>query len=716
MNKNKKNLLGDAKIHTYKLVAGSTSDFSITYTVGSTGIADGGVIKILTRISSDMAEVQFEDSNKQNYVELTTSAGCHLAGYSRLNGFKGKLGVRPWTNGFMIFIKEGYLLAGEKVQINFKQVRVQTIYEETFEFKFLVDPYATGEFKELKSSPEIEIIPDKPARLVAIAPTTVRDDSGFRAIIKLEDQWGNPCIYTKGKFLVKNFKELGLRTEKINFEAGIAQINVPEQAPALGQGSLKIKAKYQELECKANPARIIPEDESNQYWADLHGQSEETVGTNSLDFYINFAKKYALLNVITPQSNDFQVADDFWERTKQLAVDSQADNFVMLLGYEWSGNSGVGGDRNVIYKGVNEDIFRSSFAQIDSTAAENTECGNADKLFAELKKSKEGALTIAHVGGRYANLDFHDTEIERLIEVHSDWGTFEWFLHDALERGYKVGIVANSDNHNARPGASYPGFEEFGSYGGLTCILAKELTREAIFESLNNRKCFATTGVRVYLNAKLEYSSKKLAEIGEELPEGSVPRQLKLDFAGTDSVEKVTLYNKSQKVSDLYNAPTNRRFIKVSWQGTELKGRRREHNWHIKGSLQNNKIKKLEKCSIYNPSHKVDLDKESFEIESFTTGNAQSIIIETESKGGTLVLAANQQSLTIDLASLKDEQKMKLGEETTLTVAFASTKDATNMLNLEYDLSKIKLQEQNSLYLKVTQRDGHITWTSPWFI
>ena len=84
---------------------------------------------------------------------------------------------------------------------------------------------------------------------------------------------------------------------------------------------------------------------------------------------------------------------------------------------------------------------------------------------------------FAHIGGRYADIKMaHDARLERSVEVHSDWGTFEWLLHDALEQGYRVGILANSDGHKGRHGASHPGASLFGAYGGLSCLLAPELT------------------------------------------------------------------------------------------------------------------------------------------------------------------------------------------------------------------------------------------------
>src|SRR5215831_6393361 len=72
--------------------------------------------------------------------------------------------------------------------------------------------------------------------------------------------------------------------------------------------------------------------------------------------------------------------------------------------------------------------------------------------------------------------------------THSTWGTFEWLLHDAFEKGYRVGVVCHSDDHKGRPGATQPGASTFGAIGGLTCYFMPELTRDALFEALRKRR------------------------------------------------------------------------------------------------------------------------------------------------------------------------------------------------------------------------------------
>ena len=73
------------------------------------------------------------------------------------------------------------------------------------------------------------------------------------------------------------------------------------------------------------------------------------------------------------------------------------------------------------------------------------------------------------------------------MEIHSAWGTFEWLLTDGFPLGHRSGVVCNSDGHKGRPGASYPGAATFGAYGGLTCFLTNDLTRDGIFECLRSR-------------------------------------------------------------------------------------------------------------------------------------------------------------------------------------------------------------------------------------
>ena len=122
-----------------------------------------------------------------------------------------------------------------------------------------------------------------------------------------------------------------------------------------------------------------------------------------------------------------------------------------MPGYEWSGNTGMGGDRNVFFAREGRPIRRSSSVLLARDRS-GTDVHTARELFEALEG--EDAVVIAHVGGRYADLAAaHDGKLERAVEVHSCWGTFEWLLHDAFRLGHRVGLVCHSDDHKGRPGA-----------------------------------------------------------------------------------------------------------------------------------------------------------------------------------------------------------------------------------------------------------------------
>jgi hypothetical protein len=259
--------------------------------------------------------------------------------------------------------------------------------------------------------------------------------------------------------------------------------------------------------CCSNPLRVLPKDAAlRHFWGDTHGQSNETLGTNTAREYFGFGRDKAHLDVMGHQGNDFQITGAFWRELNALSKEfDRPGHFVCIPGYEWSANTAVGGDRNVHYRRDGETIHRSSHAQIadpGDMVDESSDAHTAHELFGKLKG--KDCVVVAHVGGRYADINYaHDGALETAVEVHSAWGTFEWLLHDAFEKGFHVGIVANSDGHKGRPGACYPGASFFGSQGGLTCFLAERLDRDAIFESMRRRRHYATTGNRAFVDVSV---------------------------------------------------------------------------------------------------------------------------------------------------------------------------------------------------------------------
>ena len=115
----------------------------------------------------------------------------------------------------------------------------------------------------------------------------------------------------------------------------------------------------------------------------------------------------AFVDMVGHQGNDFQITDAFWKKLNELTAEfDKPGKFVCLPGYEWSGNTGMGGDRNIFYRHEGRPIRRSSHILVEGQTSTDA-IYTADKLFESLKART--AVVIAHVGGRYADLKYaHD--------------------------------------------------------------------------------------------------------------------------------------------------------------------------------------------------------------------------------------------------------------------------------------------------------------------
>ena len=75
---------------------------------------------------------------------------------------------------------------------------------------------------------------------------------------------------------------------------------------------------------------------------------------------------------------------------------------MLFPGYEWSGNTAVGGDRNVFFIEEGRQIHRSSHALISDRSDLHTDAPTAEILCESLED--EDCAIYALVGGRYADI------------------------------------------------------------------------------------------------------------------------------------------------------------------------------------------------------------------------------------------------------------------------------------------------------------------------
>jgi hypothetical protein len=721
-------------------VAGAHAELTLTYTAGTFGIDDTGMVKISWRTTSDMSKPQLDKPAAPNFTTVEASNGAKLdVWFDRLN-------IRPYANTLLIRVGRGYLRAGDTLTVRMGDrrqgspgYRLQTNCEARVELKTSIDAFATYEFTELPEQPAFALVPGSAAHWKAIWPSLAVVGEPFRLAIVVEDAWGNPTSEAERTLaLVPSHPIRGL-PQTVAIKCGDGPRVLDDLvADAAGDVDLRLMADGQEL-ARADPLRVVTAAPLRRYWGDLHGQSGESIGMGSAESYFRYARDLAFIDMVGHQGNDFQITDAFWTELNRLTAAFDAPGrFVCLPGYEWSGNTGMGGDRNIFFRREGRPIRRSSHILVEGQTSSRA-VYTAEELFRAL--AGEDAVVIAHVGGRYADIKCaHDGRLERSVEVHSTWGTFEWLLHDAFEKGYRVGVVCHSDDHKGRPGATKPGASTFGAIGGLTCYFMPELTRDALFEALRRRRHYGTTGTRLFLDLRATFDRPVMgfsedpqlargkefavreASMGDIIRPGSVPMRLAAEVIGTAPIERLDVLHGANVVRTArpFTATDLGRRVRVTWQGAEYRGRGRETVWQGKLALAGNRFARFAPVNFLNPERKVQETAPGTALAwtSVTTGNLASIDLWLEtSRRGTLTLDTNVVSGAVDLTTLADDTVVfdggGLGRR--ISVYRLPEQDWSRRLAVDHVVT-FPGGADLPVYVRVTQSDGHQAWSSPIYL
>lgn len=233
---------------------------------------------------------------------------------------------------------------------------------------------------------------------------------------------------------------------------------------------------------------------------------------------------------------------DWWKVHTRLAAEhNDPGRFTTFLGYEWHGNRKRWGDHNVIY--------REGVGELDPTW-ELPDLLAQLKGKAAFAIPHHTAYTP---GFRSKDWSCFDPELSPVMEMMSLHGSSEgadspWrmignssmgprssgtTLQDALARGLRIGVIASNDS----PGL--PGRWNKGRAG----VWAKDNTREALWEAIAARRTFAATGDRIALDFALVPSSDEGAG---GVPMGSFGRspretEARVRVVGSHAIDRVEL-------------------------------------------------------------------------------------------------------------------------------------------------------------------------------
>ena len=514
----------------------SRRTWTITWTAVDPGVAPGGFVILQVSPWWGWSTAQSKNDNLPGYVDVATvppdrPIEVETLGLNRIAVRAGDGGLRP----------------GDELRFVYHNAVADKFAEREELFQVLVDADGDGHYATVPDSPRITLLPRAAERLEVNAPCQARPGETIEISIACVDRLGNWALFpADDAFRVRVICNDGTERETAFPEpdpivaepvARRLSITLPDKEGVYFFEVNALASRF--LQAKSNPLLCRKgERKLNLYFGDIHGHTRLSDGTGTPEDYYAFARNVSGLDIAALTDHDsygtFPIDGTPWERIKRAARDAHAPgSFVTFLGYEWT--NWESGHRNVYYRESDRPIFNC----LDDESSTPT------ALWDRLEPYE--AMTIAHhTGGGPVPIDWSYAPGDRewLVEIYSVHGSSESyrgasciyrpvkgaFVFDALNRGYKLGIIGSGDTHDGHPGQRTVGAPT----GGLFGLFAPELTRHAVWDAFKKRHVYGTSGEKIIL-----FSRTADAPMGSEVvwTDKSVP--VVVHAVGTDAIEAV---------------------------------------------------------------------------------------------------------------------------------------------------------------------------------
>ncbi len=492
--------------------------WTVHYEAGPLGIEAGGMVFLQISPFWGWSTPQTLEPAAAGYTEVSTAAeGVELEPQTLDQQLLGvRIGGRRLEAGERLRFVYGAGVAG---------ARADRFAEGDSRFWIAVDGDGDGVRKILADSPGVRVEPGPAARLVLTLPSTARPGEAVLVRAAVLDAGGNAGVAFAGELrftgtLAGEPLDAADLPAPLDFEPSDRGRKSFEWTPR-ALGVVRLSAANGTLTGHSNPLQVSDRG-GRILWGDLQNHSALSDGTATPEEHFLYARDVAALDVYALTDHDhwgllfLDQNASMWEEIRDLTRRfHDPGRFVTLLGFEWT--NWIHGHRHVLYFGDEGEIFSSIEEAWD----------HPQELWQALAGTR--ALTIAHhtAGGPIAT-DWSippDPKLEPVTEIVSVHGSSEAadspglihkpvpgnFVRDALARGYRFGFLGSSDGHDGHPGLGHLASPT----GGLAAILADELTRDAVYEALTERRVYATNGPRIVL--RVSFGGYRM---GSEVPLG----------------------------------------------------------------------------------------------------------------------------------------------------------------------------------------------------
>jgi hypothetical protein len=397
--------------------------------------------------------------------------------------------------------------------------------------------------------------------MLVVTPADLKVGEEFEMAVVLMDKFGNRATGYRGAVSFKSTDSVAAIPASYSFTRADSGVHIFRglryktsgfQRIDVTDGELKGKYNYSEVSIVAPPYR--------RFFGETHFhtgtgmQNKEfalrDLGGDHRGQFISeeeayrYAKNVMRLDFASASEHDAaQFNSSGWSESQNIS-DSflEPGKFTTFFAYEWTA-APQEGHHVVVYKEKGGKVF----SRIDYPTKPD--------IWKAFTQQKRPVLMIPHsmwAQPDHKIWDHVNNEYRRIGEIYSLWNTrfllkpnddvqrFElgidnpWSYQYAWARGHRIGVIGSSDNHTGRPGLNnFTVYTEHTS--GLATVLAKGNNRDDLWEAMQQRRTYATTGTRILLRFTSDGHS-----MGEEY-EANEPPHLKVSVAGTNTIERVEI-------------------------------------------------------------------------------------------------------------------------------------------------------------------------------
>jgi len=701
-----------------------------TWTVGAVPMEEGGAIYLGRDGFNNHGRPQVGDPEGNNYFTILTSNPL-----ARLVYEKPPASPTIITQLLAVFRLEGAKLEeGDTVTMVYGETSegsrglwIQSYSVSRCAFPVYLDLEGNGYFFQ-PAWPGIEIVgKTEPYAVAAFAPSIVAVGESFDLTVRWEDDRYNRISGPAPAYDVElNGESYASIPEGGDGLSMIEDISLSEP----GVYRFTVNSSDGEISGTSNPVRVEEDPAHRIFWGDTHGHIAFADGQGTPDGYFRFARDDAVLDFATLSEHTLWIDDSEWRTLQQMVAKyNDPGRFIPILGNEWT-VALPEGHHNVYYRDPTSPRVGSQVVWLLSD------------LYREIRRifDPDDVLSIPHAHNP-GNWRVSDPEIERLVEITSGHGTFEWFGSRYLSEGWQVGFVGSSDNHHEHPGYTDTGTSYHSQLGGLAAVEASEKTYDAIFDAMRGRATYATGGKRIILDATLNG-----AAIGSRLPFVG-ERRISCSVSGTAPVDTIdvikngeVIYQKRYVTEELHPHIWVRVGFESSSEVFSYERPRGGRVWKGYLWLRGARVNTLIAPNLENRFHEyADLTRNTrvdflvttrgrmdalglelegadpdteirFRVAAGISGHAG---VETEPIEIEITLAEALNGPAVRHFEVVDPATGKIGVDTITLQIF----DPGDSLDQDFQFTDLgPARVGDSYYLRVTQIDGERAWSSPWWI